>query len=413
MHAMPIPSQSPRSGSSRGRSRRGGLGRLPKVVLLILGVLIAGYFFWSGDEPADTTGRPDLRDIADVTDNPGSAPDPGGRSATLRSTADSDEATGSFASATPTDPPRTQPNTSATSQAPADPPPRNQPPAPAPDVQVKQAMDTAVRTLPQPRTFTSGSDAATLYNRGDQLIAEGDLIGGRRVLSRLLFAHDIDLADRDAAVIRNRLDDVNRQIFWTPEIIEGDPITGPYKVDTLLGPIAVKHRVPYQLLKVVNGFPASRLQLGRTIKIVRGPLHARVTKHLFLMDVYALDAEGYPVYIRSFDVGLGENDKTPLGNWEVIAGSKVTNPSWKDDLTGEYYAPDNPENPIGEYWIAIEGLDPGNKNKRGFGIHGTIDPDSIGTEASRGCVRLLDEDIELVFSMLTDHSQGSRVQIVP
>ena len=33
-------------------------------------------------------------------------------------------------------------------------------------------------------------------------------------------------------------------------------------------------------------------------------------------------------------------------------------------------------------------------------IHGTIDPSTIGREASMGCVRLRDKDIELLYQML-------------
>ena len=36
----------------------------------------------------------------------------------------------------------------------------------------------------------------------------------------------------------------------------------------------------------------------------------------------------------------------------------------------------------------------------GYGIHGTIEPDSIGKAVSRGCVRMLNEDVKTLFSML-------------
>ena len=46
----------------------------------------------------------------------------------------------------------------------------------------------------------------------------------------------------------------------------------------------------------------------------------------------------------------------------------------------------------------------------GYGIHGTIDPDSIGQMKSMGCVRLRHDDVALVYELLTD--QASRVTIV-
>jgi L,D-transpeptidase ErfK/SrfK len=61
--------------------------------------------------------------------------------------------------------------------------------------------------------------------------------------------------------------------------------------------------------------------------------------------------------------------------------------------------PDDPENPLGEYWIGL-----GNH----IGIHGTNDSGTIGKAASRGCIHLGDDDIVEVFSLL---SPGSKVLI--
>lgn len=200
--------------------------------------------------------------------------------------------------------------------------------------------------------------------------------------------------------------------MWTRRIAPGDTIAKAFKNDgKLLGQIGVQFRVPYQFLERINNIKATSLQSDHVLKVVQGPLHARVSQSGFTMDVYALDPRGVPVFVQSFPVGLGLN--TPNGNWEVIKASKVTNPSWRDEENGEFFTSDNPDNPIGEYWIAIEGLDQDNRDKRGFGIHGTIEPDSIGKKESRGCIRLRDGAIEEVFFMLTDHSEGSRIQIVP
>ena len=37
-----------------------------------------------------------------------------------------------------------------------------------------------------------------------------------------------------------------------------------------------------------------------------------------------------------------------------------------------------------------------------FGLHGTIDPDSIGKEKSMGCVRMGSDDIALIYELLTE-----------
>ena len=72
--------------------------------------------------------------------------------------------------------------------------------------------------------------------------------------------------------------------------------------------------------------------------------------------------------------------------------------------TRQQYAADDPENPIGEHWIGIKGLESHNKDLDGFGIHGTVEPDSIGRQESMGCVRMLPDDVKLVYEILTEPS---------
>ena len=67
---------------------------------------------------------------------------------------------------------------------------------------------------------------------------------------------------------------------------------------------------------------------------------------------------------------------------------------------GEEVVIGDPANPIGEFWISLQGIDAHNLEERGFGVHGTIEPDSIGHNRSMGCVRLGDADIELLYGVL-------------
>jgi L,D-transpeptidase ErfK/SrfK len=52
--------------------------------------------------------------------------------------------------------------------------------------------------------------------------------------------------------------------------------------------------------------------------------------------------------------------------------------------------------------MGLNGTDGDAVGKEGFGIHGTIDPDSIGKEMSHGCIRLVNENVEQVYEMLID-----------
>ena len=49
-------------------------------------------------------------------------------------------------------------------------------------------------------------------------------------------------------------------------------------------------------------------------------------------------------------------------------------------------------NPLGTRWLGL--------NLKGYGIHGTNRPDSIGRNASHGCIRMRNREIEELFRMV-------------
>ena len=97
--------------------------------------------------------------------------------------------------------------------------------------------------------------------------------------------------------------------------------------------------------------------------------------------------------IAAFPVSVGSQETaSPIGHWIVRAIAKW--PDFRYDLKmlnkGErsshfHLLPPGPNNPVGVLWIAL--------NKKGIGIHGTEDPESIGRNASHGCIRLANWDI--------------------
>ena len=115
------------------------------------------------------------------------------------------------------------------------------------------------------------------------------------------------------------------------------------------------------------------------------------------------------MFVRSFDVGLGEDDSTPTGRFVVRENGKLQNPGWVNPRDpSERYEPDDPQNPVGEYWIGIDGLGE-DAVYTGYGLHGTIEPATIGQQRSMGCVRLLPDDIALLYETLA--GGVSRVRI--
>ncbi len=232
---------------------------------------------------------------------------------------------------------------------------------------------------------------------------DGQPLRARRIANDLL--SNADLSSERKKACRKLLAEVNRTLIFSSEIHEKDPYVETYKVQSgdNLAAIGDRYRVPWQFLRRINGgLEPSRLAAGEKLKVVNGPFNAVVHKSAFRLDVYLDD-----LYIRSFPVGLGkEESATPTGTFRVK--EKVSNPSWTNPRTSKHYAADDPENPIGEHWIALEGKGDA-ADLEGYGLHGTIEPETIGKKASMGCVRLRPDAIERLFTMLEPGASEVRI----
>jgi lipoprotein-anchoring transpeptidase ErfK/SrfK len=100
--------------------------------------------------------------------------------------------------------------------------------------------------------------------------------------------------------------------------------------------------------------------------------------------------------LRVFHVAVGAVvSPSPAGQFHVV--TRLTNPSYYHPGV---VIPPGPDNPIGTRWIGL--------GKKGFGIHGTNAPGSIGKATSHGCIRLRNRDVEALFPMV---SVGDTVEI--
>ena len=240
----------------------------------------------------------------------------------------------------------------------------------------------------------------------------GKLLDARRVLNDALQGGALDRAAADA--VKSRIRDLNQTILFTPtKRYADDPQQSAYTVQSgdLLSKICSKLDVPYGFVARINAVAPDKIRVGQSLKLVQGPIHGVVSKTRFTLDLYLGALPGQPgsMYLDTYKVGLGESSSTPTGTWEVAAGSKTVNPAWTNPRTNEVFGRDDPNNPLGERWIGLTGVAGDAVGAVSYGIHGTIHPESIGTNASMGCVRLKNGDIEEVFDMLSEGKSQVRV----
>jgi len=253
-----------------------------------------------------------------------------------------------------------------------------------------------------------GTEAAALIAAATALIDEGSsgIIAAREKLNEAL---RMPMTPQQQSRVKDRLSELSDQWLFSRTVLPNDPLCESYLVRSgdRLEAIGNRYKVPYEILMRINSISNPRtLQAGATIKVVNGPFHAKVYRSTFTMDVYL-----QTTYVRSYPVGLGMPGKeTPTGLWRVRPGGKAYATSWRDPDTGIVYQPEDPDYPLGSRWIALEGLTGQAKSRQGFGIHGTKEPEQIGTAGSRGCIRMFNGEVIQVYNMLVEGL--SQVEVV-
>ncbi|MBL8999876.1 MAG: L,D-transpeptidase family protein [Phycisphaerae bacterium] len=266
---------------------------------------------------------------------------------------------------------------------------------------------------PSLTSTASSQSVRTQIEAGDRAMAANKLVEARTLYSKALLNPEVSRADAD--VLRSKLTAINENLVFSPNVTPGDGLTEMYTVvaGDALERIRRKRELSteWMLIQRVNKLTSPNdLKVGQKLKLVRGPFHAVVDKSDFRLDLFAGspdDPESW-LYIRSYRVGLGESNGTPLGVF--VIRNKQKNPPWTNPRTGEKFAADDPKNPIGEFWLGWQGVGDSSVHT-GFGIHGTIEPDSIGQSRSMGCVRMLHDDIAQIYEMLA--MKVSTVRVVP
>ena len=87
-----------------------------------------------------------------------------------------------------------------------------------------------------------------------------------------------------------------------------------------------------------------------------------------------------------YPVAVGASvSPSPVGTFTIV--NRVSNPTYYKP--GKIVGPGR-ANPIGTRWIGL--------SAKGYGIHGTDAPASIGFAKSHGCIRLRNQDVEQLFA---------------
>ena len=263
---------------------------------------------------------------------------------------------------------------------------------------VNDAAANAASTAAASAETVIDPEAQALIQKAIEDRKAGKVIAARDQLNEAL---KLRLTPAIRQEVKVQMAKLSEQWLFSRQVLEGDTLTGLYKVmpGDRLSRIGKNHQVPYECLMEINGIHDARaLQADQTIKVVHGPFHALVNLSTFTLDLYL-----QTMYVKSYKIGIGKPEhETPTGTWRVDLGGKLIKPTWTDPDSGRVYKASDPDYPLGSRWIALEGIDGAARGRTGFALHGTKEPETIGTRSSRGCIRLFNGEVIELYNLLEE-----------
>ena len=165
--------------------------------------------------------------------------------------------------------------------------------------------------------------------------------------------------------------------------IDSDSMAYTVKPGDSLYVLARKNHTTVELIKKINDLKSDNIYPKMKLKIHTAPFSIQVDKSKNTLVLYSKGEA-----VKKYSVATGKKNCTPVGEFKIT--DKLVHPTWFKTVA--ILPPGSPENALGTRWMGFD--------KPGYGIHGTIEPKSMGTQASEGCIRMLNEEVEELYSIV-------------
>lgn len=218
--------------------------------------------------------------------------------------------------------------------------------------------------------------------------------GGNLKLALGIYKAAVNAADENTDEYRDAVDHLgglNTRLLFSKAPTENSVLYRVKSGDSISS-IGEKFSVTKASIMRANGMqPDTPLRINRTLKITPVEYRLDIDMDEFRLRLYANDE-----LFNEYSVGLGRPDNPTIPGKYVI-DNKIVNPTWYSPR-GKVYPPGDPENELGTRWMGLQPLEPDLPTD--LGIHGTIDPSTVGWASSSGCPRMLPDEAEELFDIL-------------
>jgi len=232
------------------------------------------------------------------------------------------------------------------------------------------------------------TQVSLLLNQAKDLELKGDFLAEKIIYQKLI--NDFPNYP-EISLWQKKLEELNIKLIFSPILTNQSTLYEVKPGDNLVK-IARDFKTTVDLIKKSNNLISDKIFPGQKLKIWTAPFSILVDKSQNILILKSNEE-----IIKTYIVSTGKDNSTPTGTFKII--NKLINPTWFQ--AGAVIPPDSPQNILGSRWLGF--------NLKGYGIHGTNDPQSLGKQVTQGCIRLSNSDVEELYILIPE---GTEVTIV-
>jgi lipoprotein-anchoring transpeptidase ErfK/SrfK/Tfp pilus assembly protein PilF len=251
-------------------------------------------------------------------------------------------------------------------------------------------VEQAVRIFEEIRANASSHyRAPALTGLGRHAARQGNLMEARELFEEALQSARWNTDDWDEAL--DEMGNANVELIFSTTPTPDSKVYTVESGDTFTS-IGIKLNTTLGLLTRANNLGTdATLRVGQNLKWT--PKDFRIVIERSTCRLFLMDSDGI---FKRYTAGLGmPGHETTLGKYKI--GNKIKDPTWHKPGEGPI-PPGDPRNELGTRWMPFvpeqEGL------PSDLGIHGTIDPSTVGKYSSHGCARLRMDEVEELFDLV-------------
>lgn len=227
--------------------------------------------------------------------------------------------------------------------------------------------------------LTKTSEDIRLIKKAEAEYKNGNLREAKRLYT---LAKEKITDTKELQTIQKKIEEINIKILFSP-IIDECSFKYTVKPGDALVKIAKKYNTTVGLIKKANNLTSDIIRPQDKLKINTCKFSLVIDKSQNLLFLKRNNS-----VIKEYTVATGKNNSTPSGKFKIV--NKLKNPTWYK--TGAIIPPDSPKNILGSRWMGF--------NIKGYGIHGTTDPQTLGQQVTMGCIRMRNSEVEELYNIL-------------